>query len=294
MGFVVNPRAGVRKKAYQDVKDIAASVFNGNHHVEVHLTKDAKDATQLARYFVQDGYDTVVSVGGDGTINATAKALMGTETALGVLPYGSGNGLARGLSIPLNIGDAIRAVAAGHTKRIDSGEVSVGDQKKYFFGFAGIGYDAFVGRLFNQRKGRRGLFTYVYLSLAAFRSFEPVAVKVRFNEREIYARPFILAIANTNQYGNGAKIAPYAVPDDGLLEVCLLQEMTFTKGLVHGWRLFNGTIDRMANTSMYRSRIIEVSPDGPIYYHLDGEPFETAERLRFSVIPSNLKVVVGP
>ncbi len=256
------------------------------------MTQGAGDATRMARHFVQSGFDVVAAVGGDGTASETARGLMGADTALAVVPFGSGNGLARGLGLPLDIEASIRIILSGRTRAIDVGEVTDGEQQKFFFGFAGIGYDAFVGSLFNRRQGRRGLLAYVSISVTAFRSFTPVAVRIRLNDKEIFARPFILAVANTSEYGNGAKIAPQAIPDDGYLEVCLLQDMTFFKGLVHGWRLFHGSIDKMSGATMMRSRSIDVIPEGKIHYHLDGEPCVTQLGLRFAILPGHLKVVV--
>ena len=292
IGLVVNPFAGVRKNAYNEVRDLVQQVFNGQHTVEIIPTKEPGDATHIAKYFADNNFNVVAAVGGDGTSNETAQGLIQTETAFSIIPYGSGNGLARGLSIPLNKHKALLQVVRGQSRLIDVGEVMDGSRRKLFFGFAGTGFDAHIGNLFNQRKGRRGFFGYFFLSLSAYRKFEPIPMKVRLNEQELFTRPFILAVANTNEYGNNAKIAPRAVPDDGYFEVCLIQNMTFLKGALHGWRLFNGTIERIADTSMYRARQIDVEPERMIQYHLDGEPFETTNMLRFRILPKHLKVIV--
>ncbi len=283
----------MRKGAYAEVKALAQKVFNGRHHIEIHLTRGVGDATRIARHFVQNQFDVVASVGGDGTASETAQGLMGTETAFTVIPYGSGNGLARGLSISMNRERAVRAIAGGKTKWIDVGEVFDGVSRKLFIGFAGTGYDAFIAKLFNEHPGRRGLLGYVYLSTVSYSKFTPAAVKIKINEKEIYAKPFILAVANTNQYGNGAKIAPHAVPDDGYFEVCLLQNMTLLKLLRHGWRLFHGSIDRLSETTMMRARSLEIIPESEMYYHLDGEPQTTSHPLRFNVLPKHIKVVIS-
>jgi diacylglycerol kinase (ATP) len=293
IGFVVNPKAGVRKRAYEEIKTLAQKIFNGRHQIEIHLTRGVGDATQIADHFVQNQFDVVAAVGGDGTANETAQSLMGKDTAFTVIPYGSGNGLARGLSISMNREKAMRAILTGKTRWIDAGEVYDGDTRKLFIGFAGTGYDAFVGKLFNEVQGRRGLLKYIYLSIAAYHRFTPTAMKIKINEKEIYARPFILAVANTNQYGNGAKIAPHAVPDDGYFEVCLLQDITMRKGLMHGWRLFSGSIDRLAEVTILRAKDLEIIPESTIHYHLDGEPQTTSNALRFNVLPKRIRLIVS-
>lgn len=117
-------------------------------------------------------------------------------------------------------------------------------------------------------------------------------MRIKVNDREIFARPFILAVANTREYGNGAKIAPHAVPDDGYLDLCIIQDMTLIKGLLNGWRLFDGTIDKIAETNMLRTKKVEVFPETAVYYHADGEPRMTSNPLAFTVMPGQLKVLV--
>lgn len=292
IGFVVNPKAGVTKSAYQEIQDFSKKLIREHHQVEIAATKGRGDATMIARALAENKFDLVASVGGDGTANETAQGLMDSETAFAIIPYGSGNGLARGLAIPLNREKAVHAMSSFTTKLIDVGQVTDGDQQRLFFGFAGTGYDAFIGKLFNERHGRRGLLRYVYLSLAAYNKFKPVPMALILNEQEIACKPFVLAVANTNEYGNGAIIAPRAVPDDGYFEVCLLQEMTFFKGILHGWRLFNGSIAELPGATMLRAQQLEIIPKEKIYYHLDGEVQETTQPLKFRILPRRLKVMV--
>lgn len=263
-----------------------------NHNVEIHLTGGPGDATSIARHFVQENFDVVASAGGDGTANETAQGLLGSDTALTVIPYGSGNGLARGLHIPMNKKKALLNILKGKIRPIDVGEITDGDKHRLFFGFSGIGYDAYIGKLFNERKGRRGLFSYIYLSIASYGKFTPVSLRIKVNEKEIFGQPFVLAVANTSEYGNGAKIAPHAIPDDALFELCILQDITMFKGLLSGWRLFDGSIDKIAEMTMLRTNRVEVFPDSSVYYHVDGEPHETSNPLTFRMLSERLKVVV--
>lgn len=292
IGFIVNPNAGVKRNAYWQVRKITESIHRNGHQIEIIPTKGPGDATQIARYFAEHKFDVVAAVGGDGTSNETAQGLVQTDTAFSIIPYGSGNGLARGLSISLDPNQAIRRLFNGQTRWIDAGEVRDGNTKRLFFGFAGSGFDAYVGYRFNQSKGRRGLWKYVRLSLSSYKEYHPVPMMIRMNDQEIYTIPFLIAVANTNEYGNNAKIAPRAIPDDGYFEVVLIQNMTLLKGIFHGWRLFNGTIDRLQDARFYRTKQLEIVPEKTIMYHLDGEPFSTQNALLIRLLPKYLKVVV--
>ncbi|MBL7960682.1 diacylglycerol kinase family lipid kinase [bacterium] len=291
IGFVVNPKAGINKSAYDEIKSLCKKIFDDSYQIEIHLTRGPGDATAISQHYAQDNFDVVASAGGDGTANETAQGLLGSETAMTIIPYGSGNGLARGLRIPMNKEKALRTILTGSPRLIDVGEIIDGDKRKLFFGFSGIGYDAFIGKLFNDRTGRRGLFSYIYLSIVSYSKFKPVSLKIKVNDKEIFTNPFVLAVANTNEYGNGAKIAPHAIPDDGFFELCILQDMTMFKGLLHGWRLFDGSIDKIAEMTMLRTTKVEVFPESSVYYHADGETQQTSNPLIFSILPRHLKMI---
>jgi len=292
IGFIVNPKAGINKSAYDEIRSLCEKIFDDNYQVAIHLTRGPGDATSIAEHFAQDKFDVVASAGGDGTANETAQGLIGSESAMTIIPYGSGNGLARGLHIPMNKEKAVRTILTGTPRLIDVGEIMDGEKRKLFFGFSGIGYDAFIGKLFNDRTGRRGLFSYIYLSIVSYSKFKPGSMKIKVNEKEIFRNPFVLAVANTSEYGNGAKIAPHAIPDDGYFELCILQDMTMFKGLLHGWRLFDGSIDKIAEMTMLRTSKVEVFPESTIYYHADGETQQTSNPLTFTILPKHLKVIV--
>ncbi|MBL7996105.1 diacylglycerol kinase family lipid kinase [bacterium] len=291
VGFVVNPKAGINKSAYDEIKSLCRKIFDDSYQIEIHLTRSPGDATAISKHYAQDHFDVVASAGGDGTANETAQGLLGSETAMTIIPYGSGNGLARGLRIPMNKEKAIRTILTGRPRLIDVGEITDGEKRKLFFGFSGIGYDAFIGKLFNDRTGRRGLFSYIYLSIVSYSKFKPVPLRIKVNDKEIFTNPFVLAVANTGEYGNGAKIAPHAIPDDGFFELCILQDMTMFKGLLHGWRLFDGSIDKMAEMTMLRTTKVEVFPESSVYYHADGETEQTSSPLVFSILPLQLKMI---
>jgi YegS/Rv2252/BmrU family lipid kinase len=292
VAFVVNPHAGVRRSAYRDIKEFCSRIFNGDQTVEIHLTQNPGDAEEIARHFAQMGFDCVAAVGGDGTASETARGLVGSQTALTIVPYGSGNGLARGLSVPLDHEEAVRLIAGAAYRQIDVGEVIDGEDRRLFFGIAGTGYDAFIAHLFNFTGRHRGFLRYILLSITSYNRYTPVPMHVRLNDKDLFARPFLLAVANTREYGNGARIAPRAVPDDGFLEVCIMQDMTLMRGILQAWKLFAGTIERVPGVTMHRTSLLDILPEAPIWYHLDGEPFRTSNRLTFRVLPRQLRVLV--
>lgn len=135
------------------MSSLCHKIFDDRYKIEIHLTRSAGDATEVARHFAQEKFDIVAAVGGDGTANETAQGLLGSNTAMTLIPYGSGNGLARGLMIPMNKEKALRMILRESYRMIDVGEITDGDHRKLFFGFSGIGYDAFIGKLFNERAG---------------------------------------------------------------------------------------------------------------------------------------------
>ena len=291
IGFIVNPRAGVHGKIAEETRELINLHISKEHNTSIAVTTAAGDAVKLSERFAAEGFDVVASVGGDGTASEVARGVAGSSCALAIVPFGSGNGLARGLGLPLNRADAVRSVLSSRRRIVDMGEVFDGDERFVFMGFCGIGYDAVVAKHFNERKGRRGLASYVLLSLSLYGSYKPQRLEIRVNGRQWAEKPFILAIANTSEYGNGAKIAPNAVPDDGLFEVCQLTDMSLMKGILNGWRLFNGSIDLLPGTTILRASEIEVIPESEIVYHLEGEARVTSRRLLFRVLPSAIRVV---
>lgn len=290
IGFIINPHAGVARDLEGEVRKWA------NVHLQAEAsfarTEKKGHATELASEMAARGVEVVVAVGGDGTVNETARGLLGSSAALGVVPCGSGNGLARGLGIPLSMRKAVAGLKNHRTSKIDVGMITNGSHRRFFFGFSGIGFDAYVGSQFNKRKGRRGLLPYVLLSLRGYWKFKPVPLRVTLDDRLVESRPFVLAVANTREYGNGAIIAPAARPDDGLLDVSILREFGFLHGLWNGWRLFNGTIDRIPEMSTYRVTRVRVECDRRFLFHADGEVEESDGQVEFEIHEEQLRVAL--
>jgi YegS/Rv2252/BmrU family lipid kinase len=230
----------------------------------------------------------VVAVGGDGTMNEVASGLVGTETALGLIPRGSGNGYARSLKIPLKAEEAIDVLKFGQLRKVDVGQVN----QYYFFNVMGVGFDAYIGAKF-QDFGLRGPIPYFYIGFKGWFQYDFEAFTLRFNDKVLNLRPLLITVANTPQYGMSALIAPQASIDDGILDLCILEKMNILQALPRLHRLFDGTVEKVPFYKHYSVKevIIEREKDRGLF-HTDGEPRMGGKELNISILPLALKVIV--
>ncbi|MFQ5583150.1 MAG: diacylglycerol/lipid kinase family protein, partial [Calditrichia bacterium] len=239
--FIINPISGAIRRPDRIIQMINEFWKNSGIDYSVKKTNHRGHAIELAKKAVAEGIDMVVAVGGDGTINEIGRGLSGSDTALGVVPAGSGNGFARNFDIPLRPDDAVKALTNPRFRRIDVGKIN----GHHFFNVAGIGLDAEISAHFDKF-GIRGPLPYFYVGIREFLRYEPETIEIYLNEeKKIECKPLILSFANAPQYGNGAIIAPNAKPDDGLLDVCILYPLSSGKALVNIKRLFDGTVDKI-------------------------------------------------
>jgi diacylglycerol kinase (ATP) len=285
---ILNPRAGV------DAGRALETLRRGRPawpDLTVRLTEGPRNARELAREAVAEGTDLLLVAGGDGTVNEAAQGLIGSETMLGVVPVGSGNGLARSLGIPLRLGQALRALETGVPRRMDVGLVN----GEPFLNMAGAGFDAAVGRAFQRNGnhgGRRGVMTYLRLGLAGAFSYPPVHVILEAGGERIETRILVVAFANGAQYGAGAVIAPRARLDDGLLEVVLLEEASPLEIVLNAPRLFLGSIEGFSRYRRVTAPSAILTAAAPIEHHRDGEPEPGTGRLEVGLLPRALRVLV--
>jgi YegS/Rv2252/BmrU family lipid kinase len=283
--FIINPNAGFRRdKRY--LYDLIREHCKGLSF-KIEHTHGPGDATRMAKKAADEGYAMVVAVGGDGTVNETASGLVGSETALGIIPRGSGNGLARSLSIPLQATAALEVIRAGKPYRIDAGRAA----HRYFFVVTGVGFDASVGYKFNSANWR-GPLPYFYIAAREFANYHPEPLRLRLENDMLEMTPFLVTIANTQQYGNGAIIAPHARPDDGILEVCVIRPMNFAEFVMNAPKLFTGKADTMPFITYYRSKFAAIEKAGKVLFHVDGEAQTAESPVEISVLPQALKVIV--
>jgi diacylglycerol kinase (ATP) len=257
--------------------------------VTIRPTTKAGDSHAFAREAVGAGCDLVVAWGGDGTINEAASALIHTNVPLGIVPAGSGNGLASDLLVPFDPRAALQLAAAGRTMAIDAGQVD----DCLFFNIAGVGIDAVIATRFNTRGMRqRGLAAYLQLSAAELLRYRCQNYEVAIEHERVNYRAMLVAFANGRQYGNRLLIAPGARLDDGLLEVVVVEQLSL---LSIAWRLpslFRGTLQPGGGVTMRAAREVWVETSGTIPFHVDGEPRLGREQLHVRALPGALKVRV--
>ena len=285
---IVNLRAGVAAHRALDAFEAGRPSWPP---VEVRLTEGPAHATALAREAVEEEAAFVLAAGGDGTVNEVATGLMGTGVPLGIVPVGSGNGLARALRIPQRPDQALLALESAIARRMDVGQIN----GKPFLNVAGVGFDAFVGWVFHRagrKGGRRGIFTYVRMSLRLLRLYEAPEVTLELPGERLDVKPFVMAFANGPQYGAGAVLNPGARLNDGRMEVVVFEDAPLFETLAAAPRLFLGGIERGRR---YRRIPVEgavLTARRPVEHHRDGEPEPEAARLEVSLLPKALRVLV--
>lgn len=285
--FIFNPCSGASRRN-PHLRDRAAEfIAHCGWDGRVVPTERPGHATELARAAVDEGCDLVVAIGGDGTMNEVASALVNTPVAFGLIPCGSGNGLGRHLGIPRAGLGAFRTLLHGRIEAIDAGRVD----GHYFFCAAGAGFEALIAARF-ARLASRGLAGYLRESAKAWWSYRPERYTVHHERGAENLEAFTLAIANSSQYGNDAFIAPGASVNDGLLDLVAVPEVSAVRAVPLLVRLFRGTLDRAPGVQRWQGRSFVIERERSGWIHTDGEPREAPARLEVDVVPRGLRVMV--
>lgn len=287
--FILNPNAGQNRRRPGLRAELERFIATHRLDARVVPTRGPGHATRLARAAVQRGCARVVAVGGDGTLNEIAQALIGTSTALALVPCGSGNGLALHLGLPTQLAAALRLLlpGAGRELAIDTGSAN----GHPFCNAMGLGFDAEISRRFNQLR-RRGLAAYFRTGLAALVSHRAEEVELDTLTARRRLRVLLLAVANSDQYGNHARIAPRASVRDGTLNLTAIGEVGPFGAVPLAARLFLGTIDRSPHVFTHAAREFVLTRTAPGLIHTDGETHATDRRLHIRVHPASLRLVV--
>ena len=283
--FVVNPISGTQgKKAI--LKWIDERIDRTIHDYSIVKTEYAGHATQIAAAAVKEGVHMVVAIGGDGTINEIARALVHTETALGIIPCGSGNGLARHLRIPMDPKAAIDIINQNKRLCIDYGKIN----NIPFFCTCGVGFDAFVSLKFAD-SGKRGLLTYLENTLHESLNYKPETYEIENEEGTVKYKAFLIACGNASQYGNNAYITPQASLTDGLMDVTIMEPFTVLDVPSLSFQLFNKTLDQNSRIKTMRTKKIKIHRTKEGVLHFDGDPLMAGKELEVEIIPKGLRVV---
>jgi YegS/Rv2252/BmrU family lipid kinase len=259
------------------------------YEYSIEQTQYAGHASELAANAVRDGYDVVVAVGGDGTINEVASVLSHTSVALGVIPCGSGNGFARHLGVPITVKGAIEFINVAEPVRIDYGRLN----GRPFFCSCGVGFDALVSNDF-ANSGNRGLFTYIQKTLIDWVTYKPEVYEVETEDGMKKYKAFVIACGNASQYGNNAYITPFASMCDGMLNVSVLSPFTALEVPLIVTQLFNNTLASNSHMTTFNTRWVKIKRKsaGPVHY--DGEPCVMDAELLIDVVPEGLCVLAAP
>ncbi|HOG30158.1 MAG TPA: diacylglycerol kinase family lipid kinase [Vicinamibacterales bacterium] len=288
---IANPAAGPawrRRHTGELARRVQAIFDRRGVQGDLSFTTGPGHATSLARQAIADGADLVVAWGGDGTINEVAAPLVGSRSALGIVPVGSGNGLARELGIPRRPEAALAVALDGVDRTIDMGELN----GRLFCNCAGVGFDAHVAEVFAASAARvRGFASYAATTIRELGAYQPGLYRIETDEgEEPPLRAMLITVANTRQWGNGALIAPNAVMDDDRLDVVVIPPRGPAAFIANLWRLFAGSLASLEGVvnRQVRCATITASPAAPV--HVDGEPLGRLSTIRIEVKRAALRV----
>jgi len=285
--FIVNPVSGGKNKKLipgQIEKLIDPERFNA----EIVITTSSQQTRDIAHQAVQKNLDAVIAVGGDGTINDIASRLVNSSVALGIIPFGSGNGFARALKIPVSVKQSIALINRFQLKDVDACFVN----GHFFCNVGGVGFDAHIANQF-QTSVSRGLWNYTKLVLRELRFYKPRHYKLLVDDQPYETDAFLITVCNGNQFGNNAFIAPGADLSDGLMNVVILENCSLASAPKLAWQLFSGTISSNPNVKTFLVKKLElVQPNSERLVNVDGEAVAISESLEFSLMQGALKVLV--
>ncbi len=285
IAFIVNPKAGIsNKRSLLRSLQKSASEHPG---WAIFPTRYAGHATRLAKRAIKEGYQKVVAVGGDGTVNEVGRALLHTGIPMGIIPVGSGNGLARHLRIPLDMPHALKIIGGDQSIAIDAGIIN---GKYPFFCTAGVGFDAQVGKQFAQA-GQRGIMTYLKTIFEEYFTYKPQHYKITVDGRVLERKAFLITMANASQWGNNAVIAPRADIMDGMLDITLMSPFHPLEAPAVGILLITRNIDASGHTESLKGKEIRIERDAPGLIHCDGDALELGSTLIIQTLHHALTVL---
>lgn len=289
--FIANPISGTAGKQFV-VKLIEEYLDRSRYTYSIATTERVGHATELAQKAVREGADIVCAIGGDGTVNEVANGLVHTQTALAIIPSGSGNGLARHLRIPTDPLNAIKILNRGMTQVMDYGIVN----GKSFFCTCGVGFDAFISQKFAE-SGKRGPVSYLENVLNNSLKYHPETYDVEIvnnkDNEEIHqaCKAFLISCANASQYGNNAYIAPSASVRDGMMDVTIIEPFTAIEAPLIATQLFSGTIEQNSRIKTFQCQKVKIHRSQPGAVHYDGDPIVMGEDVEVELMAGGLLCV---
>lgn len=285
--FIINSKAGTKNNF--NIQEKIEFIFNGKIECDFlywdspnqYIVKDIKTTTE------KNKYDVVASIGGDGTMNKVATALLYTSIPLLIVPLGSGNGLARHLDIPMNWRKALELIHTGKTRIIDSGTVN----NQSFFCTSGIGFDAYIGQLFTKAS-KRGFITYTQLTLRELLNYTPRNYTIDVDGINHHIHAFLITIANANQWGNNVFIAPMASVSDGLLHIVALKPFKLWQVPLIAINLLTKNVKHNKQFIVLSGKQIKITREEEDPIHYDGDPNKIGKEIEYKINPQSLTVLV--
>jgi len=282
--FIINPKSGTGKQ--QIFLEVLSKTFGNTHtKYDTVYTERPGHATELSKVASKQ-YTMIVAVGGDGTVNEVARGLIGTKCILGIVPVGSGNGLARHLRIPMKINEALEIILEQKTQLVDTATIN----GEHFVNVAGIGFDAHIAHMY-AKTDKRGPIPYVKMATLEFQKYKSQYYEVQIEGRVHKLKAFLISFANSAQFGNNAYISPHAIINDGLLDVCLMSDFPKVEAGQLAIKLFNKRMDKSRYMNIVRGTHIIVKAKDDMLGHIDGEPIHLSNEIEIKVNPGTLEVI---
>lgn len=286
--FILNPISGTANKT--GIPYLIDTIIDKERFdCTTVFTERAGHASELAKKAAEEGADIVVAVGGDGTVNEVARGITDTKTALGIIPCGSGNGLARHLMIPLNVRRAIEIINRCEVHYLDYGTIN----GMPFFCTCGMGFDAFISMKF-AHAGKRGPITYVENVLREGLKYKPETYTIEDETGTNTYKAFLISVANASQYGNDAYIAPQASMSDGYMDVIIMEPFDVIEAAQVSIDMFNKTIDKNSHIKTFRTKHIHIHRSEPGVIHYDGDPIMADADIDICIHEKGIGMVVNP
>lgn len=285
--FIINPISGTRSK--DELPELIDRLLDkSKFEYRICLTRYAGHASEIARDCVNQHVDVVVAVGGDGTVNEVARSVAHSETALAIIPCGSGNGLARHLCLPMDPEESIRIINQYHVEALDYGIIN----GLPFFCTCGVGFDAFISLKFAEA-GKRGPMTYIENVLKEGLKYKPETYEVEDETGAYRYKAFLIACANASQYGNNAYIAPGATMKDGQMDVIVMEPFSAFEAPQIAADLFMRTLGNNSKIKTFRTNRLHIRRATPGAIHYDGDPIVTGTDIDVHMEPGGIRIVTN-
>lgn len=285
--FIINKFSGTGYSAALEGRIIERCAQAG-FECRIEFTQARGHATELAQdAALQKDYHRVFAVGGDGTVNEVAKGLIHSSTVMGILPKGSGNGLARHLGVPMNFEKSLNLIHSDNIVNMDT--FTINDQLSV--NVSGIGFDGHIAFLFGKN-GKRGLMGYVKLVAREFKTYQEFEIDLEMDGHPFTKKAFIVAIANSSQFGNNARVAPHASVCDEWIDISFIRKIPLPQAIGFAYKMFTGKLYDSSFVEMAKAKNLIIRSARPIPFHIDGEPFEARQEFKVAIMPHSLKMVV--